>query len=473
MPHLAGSADGAVGGGRGHQLARYVATHAETVAPGSVALLAGLVALGSKPWWFDEAYDVWNAREGWPKFVLKAGYYEPSQFLYLIVLKAWRMFTPETEWFTRLPSVAFTVAAAMLVGRLGTRLFGQRVGVIAGILTATNATVVEWSQQTRTYGLALLAAVVVTVLFVRAAESDDRRAWIAYGLAGALGVYAHFFVGFVIAAHAVALPRLTPFRRRRLVTAWGIVALAVAPSLPFILIGGRGGADWIQATSLHGLLQGLGALDGGNLLALGAAAVGAVILLAFPPVDLRSRPGTPSWAGALLVAWALAPLVGALVVSLLKPVLVGRYLIVSTPAIALLGAIALACIRPRVVAAGAAAGLLGVSGVQISRWYALVPEDWSQAARVGAAAERAGTPVAVEPAGYVDAYQLYGQLPGECRRLVGHHEPRCAFHAQGARTLLLTVQPERWREVPGSAAYTVARRQRLGAYLWAMWLVRK
>ena len=138
-----------------------------------------------------------------------------------MLFKFWRTFTPESEWFTRFPSVAAAVAAAALTGLLGARPLNQAAGVLAGILLATNATVVSWSEQTRTYALATLMAVVAHVsLSVRAMESDDRRKLLVYGIAGAVGIYAHFFIGFVLASHAVLWRSMSTRQRRHLLEAW-------------------------------------------------------------------------------------------------------------------------------------------------------------------------------------------------------------------------------------------------------------
>ena len=72
------------------------------------------VTLERKAWWFDEAHDVTLARLHWLRLIGEAGYYEPSQALYLVLFEFWRTFTPESEWFTRFPSVAAAVAAAAL-----------------------------------------------------------------------------------------------------------------------------------------------------------------------------------------------------------------------------------------------------------------------------------------------------------------------------------------------------------------------
>ncbi len=424
----------------------------EVLVPGLLALVLGLITLERKAWWFDEAHDVTLARLHWLRLIGEAGYYEPSQALYLVLFKFWRTFTPESEWFTRFPSVAAAVAAAALTGLLGARLFNRAAGVLAGILLATNATVVSWSQQTRTYALATLVAVVVTVLFVRAMESDDRRKWLVYGIAGAVGVYAHFFIGFVLASHAVLWRSMSTRQRRHLLEAWAIVAVAFLPALPFIVVGGHSGTDWIPPTSWHGLRVALSTVAGFNALALVAAGVGAVVLLS------GRTPSAVRWKGELLLAWAVVPVGGALIVSILKPMLVGRYLIVTAPALALLGAVALTAIRLRWVAAGATIPSSSFRRRRSLRGTQREPEDWRGAARLAMSETRKGVTVALYPAGGYEPYQLYAPLPTACRYIPGHAFPRCAFRLKGRETLVITTEPE-WRKLPWLCELRRCRRE--------------
>ena len=165
-------------------------------------------------------------------------------------------------------------------------------------------------------------------------------------------------------------------QRRHLLEAWAIVAVAFLPAVPFLLVGGHSGTDWIPPTSWHGLRDAISTIAGFNAPALVAAGAGAVVLLP------ERTPGAVRWKGELLLAWAVVPVMGALIVSILKPMLVGRYLIVSAPALALLGAVALTAIRLRWVAAGATMVVLLLSAKEIAAWYQREPEDWRGAARL-------------------------------------------------------------------------------------------
>jgi mannosyltransferase len=445
---------------------RYV--RVEFVVGAGVAFVLGLIALGAKAWWFDEAFNVSLARNHWPTYVAKAGYYEPSQALYLILFKLWRVFTPETEWFTRLPSVLAATATAGTVGLLGARLFGRWTGVLAGTLIATNASIVAWSQQTRTYTLASLAAVVVTLLFLRAFESrtDSMRPWLVYGLVGGISIYAHFFLAFVLIAHGALFPRLRPQQRRAMRFSWALIAVACLPAAVVNVVGKNSGADWIPGTSWGRLRDAISELSGFNALALLAAAVGVAAIFS------GRTPRAAPWKGTLLIAWATAPIVGALLISIAKPMVTGRYLLVAAPALAILAAAGLVAIRPRWLAAAAVIVVLTVSGREILTWYDSVPEDWRGAAQFAMKEDLRGATIALYPDANYIPYQLYAPLPAACRRVPGHHEPRCNFRARGDTTLVVTTRAD-WRALDGASNYVVTGQRKFGDRIRIIRLTRR
>src|SRR5262245_14193435 len=154
----------------------------------------------------DEALDVHWTGFSWSDYLHIAFENEGSQVLYLLMLKPWLALMSTDEWVARMPSVVFAALAAALMVPLAIRLFGSRfVGIGAGLLLATNAFSVSWSQQARQYALAMLFAVVVTYLFVIALESDGWAWWFAYGVVAGVSVYSHFFVALVVVSHVLAL----------------------------------------------------------------------------------------------------------------------------------------------------------------------------------------------------------------------------------------------------------------------------
>ena len=217
---------------------RDVETTLLCAAAGATAAVLGLITLGRRSLWIDEAIDINLRGLSWSDYIQIAFHREGSQVLYLLFLKPWLDMTSTSEWVARLPSVAFAAAAAGLLVALGIRLFRSRmVGLGAGLLLATNAFVVSWSQQVRTYALAMLVAVVVTYLFVLALESGSWRRWLLYGAVAGASVYAHFFVGLVLASH---VPAVATVRNRATVRRWAAAAgIGFVIALPAFNFGRR------------------------------------------------------------------------------------------------------------------------------------------------------------------------------------------------------------------------------------------
>jgi mannosyltransferase len=340
---------------------------------GATAVVLGLISIERRSLWMDEAFDITWAQLSWSDYLRVAFQNEGSQALYLLFLKPWLALTSTDEWVARLPSVIFAALAAALLVLLGSRLFGSRlVGIGAGLLLATNAFSVAWSQQVRQYALAMLLAVVATYLFVVALESDGWRWWLVYGVVAGASVYAHFFVALVLASH---LPALLATRRivaiRRWAVAGGIAFVLALPALDFMLNHDTGQVAWIPELRYEYVRDVLYEVSGESRLALAVGAA-ALLVLVYEAVRL---PGE-SWRFVLVASWLLVPLLLALGLSLVKPMLVDRYLIVGVPALALATAYAVSRLG-RWAGTVALIGLLAVSLTHVRDWYgSLVEQDW-------------------------------------------------------------------------------------------------
>jgi mannosyltransferase len=370
---------------------------------GGLALVLGLIELGTKSLWFDEAYDAVHATEGWGELLSLAFGYEASQAAYLVMLKSWLAVVPDSEWWTRLPSAISTALAAGLLVVLGTRLVGRRAGLIAGVLLAVNGFVVTWSQQARTYALVLLAVTLSTYLLVRALEPEAGLGrWAGYGIVAALSVYVHFFAGLVIAAHAVAVALARPRARARdVVVAALIICAGAIPALWFVATREEDQISWIAPLSLGGIKQVILEASGSNALLLVLGVAGAAVLWRAPGGVSRST-------RALIVGWAAIPLVLAILVSAAKPLLVPRYFIVAVPALALLAAVAIAAIRQRTLAYAALAATLAVGGYRVLDWYRDPSiEGWRDAVAYVEIRRGPNDDVYVHPAGRDEAYRYY------------------------------------------------------------------
>ena len=130
---------------------------------GGVSIVLGVVTLGSKSLWFDEAFDAELVKRPWSSTFSGIVHAEMSQALYLVLLKAWVEVTPTSEVWIRLPSVVFARSPRLCSYRSahGSSIC-QRERWPACFSRPTRS-IVSWSQESRTYTLTTLAVVGSTL----------------------------------------------------------------------------------------------------------------------------------------------------------------------------------------------------------------------------------------------------------------------------------------------------------------------
>jgi mannosyltransferase len=385
-------------------------------AAGLTAAVLGVIELERRSLWIDEALDVGWTELAWSDYLRLAFENEASQALYLLLLKPWLAVMPNDEWSARAPSVVFAVAAAALLVPLGTRLTGSRLaGFGAGLLLATSAFAVAWSQQARQYALAMLLAVVVTYLFVRALESDGWRWWIVYGLAGGVAVYSHFFVALVLVSHAAAVvvvPRANLVRR--FAAAAGIAFVIAIPALDFVVNHDTGQAEWHPPVDWPYLKDVMYELGGESRFALALGGGGLVALV----MSAARRP-QQSWRYVLVASWLTLPLLLTLAVSYWKPMLVDRFLIVSLPALALASAYAISRLG-RWAGAAALVVAVAIAVTHVRDWYdSLVEQDWRGAVEYVESEKQPEEQVLVHPYWLAPPVEYYAEEPPDTETLSG------------------------------------------------------
>jgi len=369
----------------------------ELLGLGGAALLLAVLSthqLGQYSFWRDEVASVLFSSAPLSELLTIVGRNRnvadvPFMATYMVLLHVWLQFA-ETEAQIRFLSVVAGVATTVPVYFVARRLAGWPAGILAAVVFATAPYVIEWNQEARAYSLAMLASATLTLLLLRAIERPTVLRWLLYGVVGAVGLYVHFFVGFVLAAHAgyVLLTRSWP-PPRPLVAVVIPLAVAVLP-LPYLMLTYGSSYGWIPPLTLNGIRNTLAALASGIPLLVAMATLGTVAVV-------TQRRDRRIW---LILAAALVPIVVAILVSVFRPMLLGRYLVVSLPFIAILAGVGLSAIRPVV----ARAAVIGVLGILIAL---AVPtaykddhqQDWRSAGAWIADAAQPGDEVIVTPWG--------------------------------------------------------------------------
>jgi hypothetical protein len=319
---------------------------------------------------------------------------------YHLLLKAWLQ-VGTSEWVTRLPSVAAIALSAMVVYAVGARLVDRVAGAVAGLLFVAGSLVVDSSQLAGPLPLALLVLLVATWLLAVALETGSVAAWTGYAVTAPFSVWSHASCAAFVVAHGVTVVSRAGFWSRRT----GMVALLVvfAALAPIVdsLDGARHRIDPLPQPDLGDVGDALHDASGRNITLLALAGVGVAAYL------LRRVPRAEPWRVTLLTSWAVAPLLASLVLSVASPSLDPRYLLVSAPALALLGAAAVRASPWRGAAVTALAATLVLAGYRTVELERKTEENWRDATRYALATKDPVDRIVVAPARAITAFAYY------------------------------------------------------------------
>jgi mannosyltransferase len=339
-----------------------------------------LFNIGDKSLWFDEGFSAMVASGNLRSIYDVARHYDKNMPGYHIVLHLWRVLGDNESWLRGLSALAIA-AGVLVVVSIGRRLFGARVGLLAGLFLAVAPLAVHYAQQLRSYGLLVLFVSLSSYFFVRGVEQPGWIPWSAYALTSSFLVYLHLFGALIIVAHATSLLFLDRSNRpgRYLCVTAAAIGVLLLP-LALLAVFGPPEPSWIHPPTLHSVAAVVSHVGGGRVLAVvlsvlcGTAVWVAVRRWRGDGASLRT------WRLAFAVLWLLVPFGALLVVSLLvQPVFVDRYLIITLPAVALVAAFGVTLLRtawrvPTVLA------VVALSVIGVVDWYrAPSHEEWRSA----------------------------------------------------------------------------------------------
>jgi hypothetical protein len=338
-----------------------------------VALVYQLATITRQGLWFDELFTVLatDPESSLASLFRDYFYTEPQPPGYYMLMYAWRLVTPQTDLWLRLPgSIAYVLmllAAAFYPCRM---LTAPRRLLFTGLL-ACSLGMLYFSQEVRSYALLALFAVVVTLeaanlfLMLRAGEPIPLRryAWLTLlGLiGGALHYYSFLFVGANIAV--LTLYALLTQRGLDALKLAVVGTLVLAEAVPWAIYN----AHQVSEANIWWMTFEVVQPIRGFLRHLAGGAVPLLLLLALLVLGLRQRRGPRGGQELPVIAYTMAALglvvAVALLVSLHTPVFNERYLTPLRPpvyfAVALLAGDLLLDRRACWLALATVAALLG------------------------------------------------------------------------------------------------------------------
>ena len=163
---------------------------------------------------------------------------EVAHLPYFLLLNLWTGIVGETILGMRSFSALIGILGVFVLGLLGARLGGHRVGLTAAVLAAFNPLQVHYSQEARGYTTWLLAVTLCIYCLYKAADTLNKRWWLVYVIVAWLTVLTHYFtlawffgtIGGVLIAgdHRRYL--------RQWLVAHAVLALALLPVIWFLVI---------------------------------------------------------------------------------------------------------------------------------------------------------------------------------------------------------------------------------------------
>lgn len=300
-------------------------------------VLTGLLAaigLARPGLWTDELATWGMATTPWHEFWPVLRYVDAVLAPYYTFMHVWVSVFGDSDIALRTPSLLAMAASAGLVGAVGNRLAGRRVGVIAGTVFAMLPSTSRFAAEARPYALSVLVACLATWLLLRAWEHSSTARWVAYGASVAVLGWLSIVAFLLLAAHAW----LIAVWRRDLWWRFVVAAIAAtATSIPILIYGARQRQQVAYIPHLR-----FDAFTPYGQVLFGTVPLAIVIvMLALFSLPLR-RPS------AFFTAWALVPTLALIAVSLVMPMFLPRYLLFTTPGWALLAGAALSRLRPEV-----------------------------------------------------------------------------------------------------------------------------
>ena len=162
-----------------------------------LALALRLVNLNSRPLWYDEAFTLLHAEQPLARIFYgtvtqsNGAAADVHPLFFYNLLHVWMSGAGQSPFSVRLLSVVLGTATVIMVYLLARRLFDERSGLIAAVLTAVAPFHVYYSQEIRMYSLLGLTTISMTYFFVRAWREGDYGNWVAFAVLAALTLYTH------------------------------------------------------------------------------------------------------------------------------------------------------------------------------------------------------------------------------------------------------------------------------------------
>jgi hypothetical protein len=239
----------------------------------------------------------------------------------------------------------------------------------------------------------VLLVTASTLALVHAAESTSRpaRSWTAYVVSSALAAYAHFYGSLTIVAQwaSLAVARPLALSRKGLARAVLAICTLLIPIAAFVLMGHADPAGWVPRPNARRVEYLIYSVLGGDNTSGARVYAYPVYLAALAAFAMCARSAwmghrrdEGAWHYALIVFGAALPIALVIIISIVKPIFVDKYLIECLPFAVLLLAMGIGFLKPRALMLGVLLAAVGISAHALFAYYRHSDkDDWRSATR--------------------------------------------------------------------------------------------
>jgi len=380
--------------------------------------------------------------------------------LYYFVMFVWIHLFGSSEVALRALSLVAASLTMIPFHACARRLVAPTAAWAAGAVLATSAFYLEHARDARTYSLAVLLVVLAVWTFLRALESASPQDWFLFSVFAVLAIYVHWFSALVIVALFVALLATRPEGeiRRRATTSAVVLGAATLPLCVLVVTGANSGVDWIAPLNVAELRATATQFAGTGDVAL-QLVIAMLLVTGLVASWASRRTECPS---PIVVTWFSVPIVVTILVSIVKPVLVPRYLIIALPAYALAIGAGLSTFGRRRVIPVALLTLTFVACCYADIWHTgAAGENWRAIAASVDARAHPDDAIVVYPATAVSSFSYYARQDATLRARSGPTWPPSRWDAPFTRAIA-NSSVARQRDILGAPVVWLVVRQPRG-----------
>ena len=267
-----------------------------------------------------------------------------------------------SEWI-RLISTLFFLLTPLPVYFLAKQWLGKNLARLAAVLVLVSPILFTYAFEARAYALVAFISAFLTLAFWKALTTRLKKWFWLYFILGSIGVYAHYYMWFILAAHGIYWLIFEKSQWQRVVLTFGGIGLAQLPWVPSLLSQVKSVTEnyWIgpidKRTHWEFFIRVTGGDHGTPQQMFTVFSVLVFLVLSVIGMSLGKKHWPKGY--IFLWMWLLVPVVLPSLISLYRPVFFYRYLIFSTIPILLISLWGLYALRDS-LAFGAGAFVLAL-----------------------------------------------------------------------------------------------------------------